>query len=103
MTVESLIMSWLDLLMNATAVVLAELAIIYIVSKISSWLFSKHDRDRGSPAMWFALRAAVNDHLDCPVHVSDPSEHGIKKRASDLSPAGRSRPSPQTTGSDKVK
>jgi len=49
MTVESLIMSWLDLLMNATAVVLAELAIIYIVSKISSWLFSKHDRERGSP------------------------------------------------------
>jgi len=39
-------MSWLDLMMNATAIVLAGLAIIYIVSKIWSWLFSKHGGDR---------------------------------------------------------
>jgi len=39
-------MSSLYFLMNAIAVVLAGLAIIYIVSKIWGWLFRKHGGDR---------------------------------------------------------
>ena len=45
-TFGSPIMSSLYFLMNAIAMVLAGLAIIYVVSKIWGWLFPKHDRDR---------------------------------------------------------